>query len=56
MAKFLAFCIVVFGIAAGVAVGMTRGVQEGIITGALVWLMFGGIETVYILYTNRIGK
>ncbi len=56
MTKFIACCIVVFGIAAGVAVGMARGVQEGIVTGALAWLMFGGIETACVLYTNRIGK
>jgi hypothetical protein len=56
MTKLIACCIVVFGIAAGVAVGITHGVQEGIITGALAWLMFGGIETAYVLFTNRIKK
>jgi hypothetical protein len=54
--KFIAYCIVAFGIAAGVTVGITRGVQDGIITGVLAWLLFGGIESAYIVYTNRIGK
>ena len=48
--------ILAFGIVAGVAVGITRGVQVGIITGVLAWLLFGGIESAYIAYTNRIGK
>jgi len=56
MAKFIACCIVGFGIAVGVVVGITRGAREGLVSGVLAWLLFGGIETVYVLYTNRLGK
>ncbi len=56
MAKVIACCIVALGIVAGGAVGIARGVQEGIITGVLVWLLFGGIESTYVVYTNRVGK